>query len=55
MPAKFDQGGAYTRQQVAALIAMPAERQGGNWMTGYARIDDASLLALIAARWHKTG
>lgn len=35
MPTRFTFAETYSRAQVADLIGMPKERQGGNWMTGY--------------------
>lgn len=40
MPTRFNIGERYTREQIATLIAMPAARQGGNWMTGYDKWND---------------
>lgn len=40
MPTHFKVGDTYTREQVAALIDMPPNRQGGNWMTGYDKWND---------------
>jgi len=62
-PTRFEIGKLYTREDVTELIAMPLERRGGNWDTGYDRYDGEYFLFCnvgvagrtghnYANRWH---
>jgi hypothetical protein len=42
--SKFLKGADYSRAQIADQIGLPADRQTGNWETGYSRWDGAIYL-----------
>ncbi|MBR0704585.1 hypothetical protein JQ599_32105 [Bradyrhizobium diazoefficiens] len=52
---EFETGAQYTRAQIQQLLAVPEDRRGGDWATGYTRFGDELFVFCNVGSAGRTG